>query len=66
MIQRINQRESGRAIESPSIIKGSSDAHRRLVDVRDAKVDLPHGDYSRLMDETWWRERRSADSGGSS
>lgn len=42
MVKGIDERQGGGAVESPAIVKGGSDAHRRLVDVGDAKVDFPH------------------------
>jgi hypothetical protein len=42
MVERVNQGEGSGAIESSTVIQGGSNANRRLVDVRDAEVDLPH------------------------
>ena len=44
VVQRIDQGEGGGAIQGSSIVQGGGDTHRRLVDVGDAKVDLPHDD----------------------
>ena len=42
MIQGIDEWERGRAVEGTTVVQGCGNAHRRLVDVWDAKVDLSH------------------------
>ena len=42
MIERIDERQRRRAIESSTVIQGRSDAHRCLVDIGDAEIDFPH------------------------
>jgi hypothetical protein len=43
MVEGVDEGESGRAIQGPSIIKRRGNTNRRLVDVWNAKVDFPHG-----------------------
>lgn len=42
VVERVDEREGRRAVESATVVEGGGDADRRLVDVGDAKVDLPH------------------------
>ena len=42
MVERIDQRESRRTVEGTAVIEGGRDVDRRLVDVRNTEVDLPH------------------------
>ena len=42
MVEGVDERQSRGTIEGSSIIQGGGDAHRRLVDVGDTKVDFPH------------------------
>lgn len=42
MIERIDQRQCRCAVEGPTVVKRGGDCHRRLVDVGNAEVDLPH------------------------
>lgn len=69
MVEGVDERQSRSTIEGSSIIQSSSDAHRRLVDVGDTKVDFPHickiGDRTREGKGGWRIERRrSGPSGG--
>ena len=45
MVEGVDQRKDGGAVEGSSIVKGGGDVDCRLVHVRDAKVDLPHGGW---------------------
>ena len=42
MIQRIDEGEGGCAIECSAVVKGSSDAHRCLIDIGNAEIDFSH------------------------
>jgi len=42
VIERIDEREGGGAIEGSAIVQGGSDADRCLVDIWDAEIDFPH------------------------
>jgi hypothetical protein len=42
MIERIDERQRRRAIESSAVIQGGGDADRCLVDIGDAEIDFPH------------------------
>lgn len=42
VIERIDEREGGRAIECSAIIQGSGDADGCLVDIWDTEIDFPH------------------------
>lgn len=42
MVERVDQGKCCGAIECSPVIQRRGDADRRLVDVRDAEVDLPH------------------------
>lgn len=42
VVEGVDEREGRGTIESTTIVKRGGDTHRRLVDVRDAEVDLPH------------------------
>lgn len=43
MVEGVDEREGGGAVECTAVVEGGGDAHRRLVDVGDAEVDFPHG-----------------------
>lgn len=42
MVKRVNEGERRGAVERSTIVQSGGDAHRRLVDVRDAEVHFPH------------------------
>jgi len=42
MVERVDEWESGCAIECSSIVEGSRDAHGCLVDVWDAEINFSH------------------------
>lgn len=54
MVERIDERKGGSTIEGPSVVKGGGDGHRRLIDVRDAKVDFPHRGQSDSQSNLNW------------
>ena len=43
MVEGVDEWQRRGTIERPAVVKGRGDAHGRLIDVRDAKVDRPHG-----------------------
>ena len=42
MVEGVDERQRRCTVESPTIVESRGDAHRRLIDVGDAEVDLPH------------------------
>ena len=42
VVERVDERERRCAVEGTAVVERRGDAHRRLVDVWDAKVDFPH------------------------
>ena len=42
MVERIDERQRRRAIESSAVVQGGRDADRCLVDIGDAEIDFPH------------------------
>lgn len=42
VVQRVDERQCRGAIESSSVIQGSGDGHRCLVDIGYAEIDFPH------------------------
>ena len=42
MVERVNQREDGGAVERSAIVEGGGDVDGSLVHVRDTEIDLPH------------------------
>lgn len=57
MIERIDEWEGRCAIEGPPVIQGGGDAHRRLVDIWDAKINFSHI----VAVAMWCREWRAKD-----
>lgn len=48
MIQGVDERQCGGAIESPSVIQGSCNPHRSLIDIGNAKIDFSHDEAGPL------------------
>lgn len=42
MVERVDEGESRSAVEGTAVVQGGGDAHGRLVNIGDAKVDFPH------------------------
>ncbi len=51
MIEGVDEWEGRSAVEGSSVIKGGRDAHRRLIDIGDTKVDFPHDEMMNLTSE---------------
>jgi len=47
MVERVDQGQCRGTVKSSTIVESSRDAHRRLVDVGDAEVNLPHSGVTR-------------------
>lgn len=44
MVERVDQGQGRSAVQGTPIVEGSGDAHRCLIDIRDAEVDFSHLD----------------------
>lgn len=60
VVEGVDQGKCGGAIEGPAVIEGSGNADGRLVDIRDAEINLSHDDE---LAARWRRGERSPSSG---
>ena len=67
MVEGVDEREGGGAIEGSAVVEGSGDADRGLVDIGDAEVDFSHVDESpRSCGVVWVGDSWMEEEGGGS
>lgn len=54
MVEGVDKRKGRGTIEGAAVVEGSSDAHRRLVDIGDAEVDFAHDGRMGGAGSNWW------------